>query len=84
MRTIAILFLQYYVQREKEKLKEELKSVEEVLVTFDGTARLGEGLAIVVRLFKEGIFKPTQCLIRLEELAKVLTIDELAHRLISC
>ena len=61
-----------------------MKSVEEVSVIFDGTARLGEALAIVVRFFQEGIFKPTQRLIRLEVLAKVLKGNELAQRLISC
>ena len=41
-------------------------------------------MAIVVRFFQEGIFKPIQSLIRLEVVAKVLNGDELSQRLISC
>lgn len=58
------------LHRQKEILKEELKSVKEFSVIFDGTARLGETLAIVVRFSQEELYKPTQCLIRLEVLAK--------------
>ena len=38
--------------REKETLKEQLKSVKDVSVIFDGTAHLAEALAIVVRFFQ--------------------------------
>ena len=77
-------FIPEILQREKDKLKEELKSVEEVLVIFDRTALLGEAFAIMVCFSQEEIFKPTQRLIHLEALAKVLKGDELAQRLISC
>ena len=43
------------LQREKETLKEDLKSVKEVSVIFDATARLGEALTIVVRFFQEDL-----------------------------
>ena len=46
---------------------------------FDGTARSGEALAIVVPFFQEDLKKPTQCLIRLEELAKALKGEKLAQ-----
>ena len=78
MHTLASLHLQY------ETLKEELKSVKEISVIFDGTARLGEASAIVVRFFQEDLYEPTQRLIRLEVLAKALEVEELAQRLISC
>ena len=69
--------------KEKETLKEELKVAKEVSVIFDGTARLGEALAIVVRYIQED-FKPTQRLVRLEVLEKALKGEELAQRLLSC
>lgn len=71
------------LEKEKETLKEELKVAAEASVIFDGTARLGEALAIVVRYIQED-FKPTQRLVRLEVLAKSLKGEELAQRLMSC
>ena len=44
---------------------------EEASVIFDGTARLGEALAVIVRYVQEN-FQPTQRLIRLDILAKAL------------
>ena len=61
----------------------ELESVKEASVIFDGTARMGEALAIIGRFVQED-FIPTQRLIRLEVLAKSLKGDELAQRLVSC
>ena len=71
------------LEKEREKLLSELESVKEASVTFDGTARMGEARAIMVRFVQED-FIPTQRLIRLEELAKALKGDELAQRLMSC
>ena len=68
---------------EKETIKNELKGINEASVIFDGTARLGEALAILVRYVQEN-FQPTQRLIRLEVLSKSLKADELAQRLMSC
>ena len=65
-------------------MKKELKSVKEVSLIFNGMALLGEALAIVVHFFQEDLYKPTQRLIRLEVLAKVLKREELTQRLISC
>ena len=65
------------LDKEKETLKEELKVAKEASVIFDGTARLGEALAIVVRYIQED-FKPTQRLVRLEVLAKTLKGEELS------
>ena len=64
------------LEKEREKLLSELESVKEASVIFDGTARMGEALAIIVRF--------VQRLIRLEVLAKALKGDELAQRLMSC
>ena len=71
------------LEKEREKLLSELESVKEASVIFDGTARMGEALAIIVRFVQED-FIPTQRLIRLEVLAKALKGDELAQRLMSC
>ena len=65
---------------EKDKLKKELKDAS---VIFDGTARLGEALAVIVRYVQENI-QPTQRLIRLDILGKALKGEELAQRLMSC
>lgn len=52
----------------------ELESVREAPVIFDGSARMGEVLAILVRFVQED-FIPTQHLIQLEVLAKALKGD---------
>ena len=41
------------LENEKDKLKKELKDVKEASVIFDGTARLGEALAVIVRYVQE-------------------------------
>ena len=71
------------LENEKDKLKKELKDVKEASVIFDGTARLGEALAVIVRYVQEN-FQPTQRLIRLDIFAKALKGEELAQRLMSC
>jgi hypothetical protein len=71
------------LEKEREKIKAEIQNVQEVSMIFDGTARLGEALAIVIRYVQEN-FKPTQRLICLEVLAKPLKGSELAQRLMSC
>ena len=71
------------LEKEKDKLRSELETVKEAKVIFDGTARMGEALAIVIRFVQED-FKPTQRLKQLEVLAKALKGVELAQRLISC
>ena len=65
-----------------EKEKRDLQSVEEVSIIFDGTTRLGEALAVVIRFVQEN-FKPTQRLLRLQVVAKALKAEELAQRLIN-
>ena len=71
------------LEKEKEKLKAELHNVKEASIIFDGTARLGEALAIVLRFVQEDC-KPTQRLVCLEVLAKPLKGNELAQRLMTC
>ena len=71
------------LEKEREKIKNELQDINEASIIFDGTARLGEALAIIIRFAQED-YKPTQRLIRLEVLAKSLKGAELAQRLMSC
>ena len=46
------------LEKEKEKLRTELETVKEASVIFDGTATMGEALAIVIHFMQED-FKPT-------------------------
>ena len=75
-------FIPSILEKEKEKVKGELQNVEEVSIIFDGTTRLGEALAVVIRFVQEN-FKPTQRLLRLQVVAKALKAEELAQRLMS-
>ena len=66
------------IEKEKETLKSELSLVDGYSVIFDGTTRLGEALAIVVR-FVDDELNVQHCLIRL---AKSLKANELAQCMI--
>ena len=65
---------------EENKIKEEL-SEKSVSAIFDGTTRLGEAFAIVLRFVLEG--KIVQRLVKLQMLAKPMNADELAREVIS-
>ena len=52
------------LHREKETLKD-VSVVKDVSLIFDRTVRLGDALAIVVRVFQDDLYEPTQRLIRL-------------------
>ena len=69
------------MEKEKETLKTELSLVDGCSVIFDGTTRLGEALAIIVR-FVDDEWNVQQRLIRLQVLAKSLKVNELAQCLI--
>lgn len=64
-------FIPAVLEKKKNIIMEELKDVKETSVFFNGTARLGEPLVIIIRYIQEN-FVPTQWLIRLEILAKAL------------
>lgn len=68
-------------QQEQTRLQEKIKG-KNVSVIFDGTSRLGEALAIVMRYITDD-WKIEQTLIRLQMLAKSLCGEELARELIS-
>ena len=53
----------------------------DVCVIFDGSTRLGEALAIVLRFFSQGCIK--QCLVKVAMLSKSLSGEELARELLT-
>ena len=57
--------------------------MKEAAVIFDGTVRLGEAFAIIVR-YVQGNVKPKQRLIHMEVLAKAMKGHEFALGLMSC
>ena len=69
------------LQKEKETLKSELSEAKAVSTIFDGSARLGEALAIIVR-FVHNQWNVQQRLVRLQVLVKSLKAEELAQCLI--
>jgi len=71
----------FVLKEEKEGIKAEI-SGSKIAVIFDGTTRLGEALAIVVR-FISNEWQIHQRLVRLQLLAKSLKGEELARELIS-
>ena len=69
--------------KEKETLKSELSAADSFSVIFDGSTRLGEALAIIVR-FIDGNWNLQQRLIRFKIFAKSLKNEELAQCLLEC
>ena len=66
---------------EKETLRTELSVAQACSVIFDGSTRLGEALAIVVR-YVDNLWNVQQRLVRLQVLAQSLKANELAQCLI--
>ena len=71
------------LDKEKETLKTDISDGDEFSVMFDGSSRLGEVLAIVLR-YIDTRWNIQQRLLKLETLAKSLKSQELAQRLIQC
>ena len=69
--------------KEKETLKSELSGANSFSVIFDGSTRLGEALAIIVR-YIDGNWNLEQRLVSFQTLAKSLKNDELAKCLLEC
>ena len=67
--------------KEKETLKTKLSAAKECSAIFDGSTRLGEALAVIVR-FVDSQWNVQQRLVRLQVLAKSLKANELAQCLI--
>ena len=70
-------------QKEIDFVKSEIAANSAFSVIFDGSTRLGEALAIVVR-FIDKDWNIQQRLLKLEVLAKSMNGEELAQRLIQC
>lgn len=71
------------LKKEKDTVKSEISSNNAFSVIFDGSTRLGEALAIVVR-FVDYQWNLQQRLVKLEVLAMSLNAPQLAQRLIHC
>ena len=71
----------FILEQEKSKIKDEIKG-KFISIIFDGTSRLGEVLAVVIRYVDQD-WKVVQRLIRLEFLVKSMTGEEVARELIN-
>ena len=70
----------FILEQEKQKIQSEIKD-KHVSIIFDGTSRLGEVLAIILRYVDNWEVK--QRLVRLEMLTKSLSAEEVARELIN-
>ena len=66
-----------FLSEEKKQLKAEIDGVP-VAVIFDGTLRLGEALAVILRFVDRSTLKSHQRLVHMQLLAKSLTGEEVA------
>uniref|UniRef100_A0A1X7V442 DUF4371 domain-containing protein n=1 Tax=Amphimedon queenslandica TaxID=400682 RepID=A0A1X7V442_AMPQE len=69
----------FVLDMEKDEIRSEIKD-KNVSIVFDGTRRLGEVLAVIIRYFDDWEVK--QRLVRVEMLTKSMSGDELARELI--
>ena len=72
----------FILSEEKRRIKDEIAG-KDVSVIFDGTSRLGEALAIVVRIVNSSTWCIEQRIVRMQLLVKTVCGDELARELIS-
>ena len=79
-RTLSDL-VQFVRELEEKNILEEIKG-KKISIIFDGTTRMGEALAVLIR-FVSAEWDIQQRLIRLQLLAKSLTGDEVARELIT-
>ena len=75
-------FIPLILPKEKDTVKAEIVTNDDFAVIFDGSIRLGEALAIVVRFIDQ--WSVQQRLVKLENLARSLNAEQLAQRLIQC
>ena len=71
----------FILTKEQAKIKQEIEG-KDVSVIFDGTTRLGEAMAVVIR-FVDNEWKIEQRLLTLKMLAKSMTGEEIARELVS-
>ena len=72
----------FVLSEEKRQLKAEIDGLP-VAVIFDGTSRLGEALAIILRFVDRSSLTIRQRLVRMQLLAKSLTGEEVTRELLS-
>ena len=71
----------FILMEEQAKIKQEIEG-KDVSVIFDGTTRLGEAMAVVIRFVSDD-WRVEQRLLQLKTLAKSMTGEEIARELIS-
>ena len=81
-RTHLAEFIPLILKKEKDTLKAQIGKNDCFSVIFDGSTRLGEALAIIIRFVDQWHIQ--QRLVKLETLAKSLNAEQLAQRLIQC
>ena len=72
----------FVLSEERRKIKAEIEGLP-VAVIFDGTSRLGEALAVIVRFVDSSTLNIHQRLIKMQLLAKSLAGEEVARELLS-
>ena len=74
-------YVQFKLKEEESRICQEIEG-KQLSVIFDGTSRLGEALAIVLRFINDD-FSIQQRLVRMQMLTKSLTGEEIARELIT-
>jgi len=72
----------FVLEEERRQIKEEIAGLP-VAVIFDGTSRLGEALAIILRFIDRSTLTIHQRLVRVQILAKSMAGEEVARELLS-
>lgn len=76
-------YIPFVLEEEQGLIKEEMKEATGFTVVFDGSTRLGEALAIIVR-YVDGDWRIQQRLVRFKTLAKSLNGSQLAREILTC
>ena len=71
----------FVASEEQKRIKQEIEG-RDVSVLFDGTTRLGEALAVIVRFIDDG-WEIVQRLVRVQLLVKSMTGEEIARELVN-
>ena len=72
----------FVLEEERRQIKEEIAELP-VVVIFDGTSRLGEALAFILRFVDRSALTIHQRLVRVQILAKSMAGEEVARELLS-
>ena len=76
-------YIPFVLEEEQSLIKKDLSTATACTVTFDGSTRLGEALAIIIR-YIDSEWAIQQRLVRFHTLAKSLNASQLARELLTC